>query len=184
MKLDDKAKECQLIGFEGNSIYIVVDQERKKQRSCNMIFTEGTGHQNNEGETVEFSNQEDKDKDDNQEHENEVKTRWTRSEVWETEPSRRSEHLQDQKTNNQVLITKTIEDENPPEIKIPQTYSQAVNSPEGKSWKEAMDYELSKLKEMNTWSRLNKADIPQSAQILPGMWVNTVKNMETGERKF
>ena len=75
MKLDDKAKECQLIGFEGNSIYIVVDQERKKQRSCNMIFTEGTGHQNNEGKTVEFSNQEDKDKDDNQEHENEVKTR-------------------------------------------------------------------------------------------------------------
>ena len=101
-----------------------------------------------------------------------------------TEPSRRSEHLQDQKTDNQVLITKTIGDENPPEIKIPRTYSQAVNSPEGKSWKEAMDYELSKLEEMNTWTELNEADIPQSAQILPGMWVNTVKNMETGEKKF
>ena len=47
-----------------------------------------------------------------------------------------------------------------------------------------MDYELSKLKEMNTWTKLNEPDIPQSAQILPGMWVNTVKNMETGEKKF
>ena len=47
-----------------------------------------------------------------------------------------------------------------------------------------MDYELSKLKEMNTWSELNEADLPQGAQILPGMWVNTVKNLETGERKF
>ena len=47
-----------------------------------------------------------------------------------------------------------------------------------------MDYELSKLEEMNTWTELNEADIPQFAQILPGMWVNTVKNMETGEKKF
>ena len=47
-----------------------------------------------------------------------------------------------------------------------------------------MDYELSKLKEMNTWTKLNKTNIPQSAQILPGMWVNTVKNTETGEKKF
>ena len=44
MKLDEKAKECRLIGFEGDSIYIVVDQERKKQRSRNVIFIEGMGH--------------------------------------------------------------------------------------------------------------------------------------------
>ena len=146
MKLDDKMKECRLISFKGDSIYVVADQERKKQKSHNVIFIEGTGHRNNEGKTVEFSNQGDKDKDDNQEHENKAKTRRTRSEVWGIEPLRRSEHLQDQKTDNQVLITKTIEDENPPEIKIPGTYSQAVNSSEGESWKEAMDYELSKLK--------------------------------------
>ena len=91
------------------------------------------GHRSNEGKMVEFSNQEDKNEDDNQEHESEAKTRQTRSKVWGTEPSRRSEHLQDQKTDNQVLITKTIGDENPPKIKIPRTYSQAVNSPEGKS---------------------------------------------------
>ena len=183
-KLNDKAKECWLIGFEGDSIYIVVDQERKKQRSQNVIFIEGTSHRNNEGKTLEFSNQEDEKENDSQGHEEEVKTRQTRSEVWGTEPSRRSERLQDPKTDNQVLITKVIEEENTPDIKIPQTYSQAVNSLEGKSWKDAMDYKLSKLKEMNTGSELNEADLPQGAQILLCMWVNTVKNLETGERKF
>src|SRR5882724_6186050 len=36
-KLDDKAKECRLIGYEGDSIYIVVDPNRKKLRR-NVIF--------------------------------------------------------------------------------------------------------------------------------------------------
>ena len=184
MKLNDKAKECQLIDFKGDSIYVVVDQERKKQRSQNVIFIEGTSHQSNEGKTLEFSNQENEKENDSQGHEEEVKTRRTRSKVWGTEPSRRSEHLQDQKTDNQVLVTKVIEEENTPEIKIPRTYSQAINSLEGKSWKDVMDYELSKLKEMNTGSELNEADLPQGAQILLCMWVNTVKNLETGERKF
>ena len=106
------------------------------------------------------------------------------SEVWGTEPSRRSERLQDQRTNNQVLIMKVINNEHSLEIKIPRTYSKAVISPEGKSWKDVMDYELSKLEEMNTWLEFNETDIPQSAQILPGMWVNTVKNLKLGERKF
>ena len=57
---------------------------------------------------------------------------------------------------------KVINNEHSPEIKIPRTYSKAVNSPEGKSWKDAMDYELSKLEEMNTWSEFNETDIPQS----------------------
>ena len=75
MKLDDKAKECWLIGFEGDSIYVVVDQERRGQRSRNVIFVEGIGHRSNGGETVEFSNQDDNKKEDNQGHENETKTR-------------------------------------------------------------------------------------------------------------
>ena len=74
MKLNDKVKECHLIGFEGDSIYIVVDQERKKQRSRNAIFIEGMGHRSNEGKMVEFSNQEDKNEDNNQEHESKAKT--------------------------------------------------------------------------------------------------------------
>jgi len=45
-----------------------------------------------------------------------------------------------------------------------------MNSPEGKLWKDVMDYELTKLEEMNTWSEIDKANIPQEAQILPEMW--------------
>jgi len=47
-----------------------------------------------------------------------------------------------------------------------------------------MDYELDKLEEMNMWSEMNESDIPQGEQILPGMWVHLIKNLETGERKF
>jgi len=39
-KLDDKARECRLIGFESNSIYIVVDPTRKRLRSSDVIFIE------------------------------------------------------------------------------------------------------------------------------------------------
>lgn len=47
-----------------------------------------------------------------------------------------------------------------------------------------MDYKLTKLEEMNMWSEIDETDVPQGIQILPGMWVNIVKNLETGERKF
>ena len=41
-KLDDKSKECKFIGYEGDSIYVVVDASKKKLCSCNVIFIEGT----------------------------------------------------------------------------------------------------------------------------------------------
>jgi len=47
-----------------------------------------------------------------------------------------------------------------------------------------MDYELNKLEEMETWSEFDETDVPQEAQVLPGMWVHLVKNLESGERKF
>ena len=75
MKLDNKAKECQLIWFEGDSIYVVVDQERKRQRSRNVIFIEGAGHRSNERGTLEFPGQEEQKEDDNQAHEDEIKRR-------------------------------------------------------------------------------------------------------------
>jgi len=73
---------------------------------------------------------------------------------------------------------------NTAEIKIPRAYDDAVTSPEGTLWKEAMDYELDKLEEMDMWSVIEKADVPQGMQILPGMWVHIVKNLESGDKKF
>ena len=112
----------------------------------------------------------------------ETQKKRSRSEVWGSDPTCRSKHLSNQETSNKVLITKVTVDA--PDIKIPKAYSNAISSLKGKLWKDAMDYELDKLEEMNAWSEMNESNIPQSKQILPGMWVHLIKNLETGERKF
>src|SRR5882724_6426721 len=179
-KLDDKAKECRLIGFEGDSIYVVVDSDRKKLRSRNVIFVESQSSRNEAVEPpIEFPSQTAEATDDNNnkpDEKEETPGRRTRSEVWGTDPTRRSKRI-----SNRILIT-TVD--NTPAIKNPKTYREAVESPEGPLWKEAMNYELSKLKEMNTWSAIDKKDIPNEAQILPGMWVHLVKTLESGEQRF
>ena len=64
------------------------------------------------------------------------------------DPTTRSKRI-----SNKILITTA---DNTPAIKNPKTYRDAIETPEGPHWKEAMDYELSKLKEMNTWSAIDK----------------------------
>jgi len=71
-----------------------------------------------------------------------------------------------------------------PDIKSPRNYKDVVNSPEGKLLRDAMDYKLAKLEEMNTWNEIDKYDIPSNAQVLLGMWVHLVKKLESGKRKF
>jgi len=55
-KFDDKALECHLIGFEGDSIYAVVDSDKKKLWPCNIIFMEGKVNRQgaNEPNTISF----------------------------------------------------------------------------------------------------------------------------------
>ena len=102
--------------------------------------------------------------------------------MWGTDLTCQSEYLSNQEVSNKVLITRVNVDT--PNIKTPKAYSDAISFPKGKLWKDAMDYELDKLEEMNMWSEMNESDIPQGEQILPGMWVHLIKNLETGERKF
>ena len=73
----------------------------------------------------------------------------TRSEVWGTDPTRRSKRI-----SNKVLIAKTTSDAPAPQL--PKAYEDAMESPEGQQWKDAMDYELAKLEEMNTWSETDE----------------------------
>ena len=99
-KLDDKAKECRLLGYEGDSIYIVIDADQKKQRSHNVIFVEGIAHCRikDAPSTLEFPKQESAHIEEvtEAEAESEVEAeacrrRRTRSEVWGTDPTRRSD---------------------------------------------------------------------------------------------
>jgi len=66
-KLDDKAKECRLIGYKGDSIYVVVDADKKRLCSHNMIFIEGTATRSNSTRSIpmEFQNQEVETSEDN-----------------------------------------------------------------------------------------------------------------------
>ena len=97
--------------------------------------------------------------------------------MWGIDPTRKSEQIR-----HKVLVTKTNGDT--PDIKTPKGYEDTISSPEGKSWKGAMDYEISKLLEMNTWDEMNISDVPSSTQVLPGMWVHLVKKQESGNLKF
>jgi len=198
-KLDDKALECRLLGYEGDSIYVVVDSDKKKLRSRNVIFLEGRANRVNKDEPVSVvfpvteSTTEQAPAHTRSAYIEEVtdmgdgsKKRSIRSEVWGSDPVRRSKRLSNQEASKEVsekvLVTRAIS--SAPEIRTPRAYNDAINSPEGKLWKEAMDYELAKLEEMNTWSEVDKSDVLSGTQILPGMWVHLIKNLETGGKKF
>jgi len=43
---------------------------------------------------------------------------------------------------------------------------------------------LAKLEEMNTWSDIEESDVHKDKQILPGMWVHLMKNLESGEKEI
>jgi len=94
---------------------------------------------------------------------NEPKRRCTKSEVWGTDPIRRSECLSNQEASEKVLVTRAVS--SIPKISTPKAYIDTINSPEGKLWKEAMDYKLTKLEEMNTWTEVDKSDVLSGAQI-------------------
>src|SRR5882672_3711481 len=102
-KLDDKAKECRLIGFEGNSIYVVVDSAHKKLWSCNIIFMEDQSNRNDKAEhPIDFPSQPtevNEDKNTLTEDQTELPRWQTRSEVWGTDPTRKSKRI-----NDKILI--------------------------------------------------------------------------------
>jgi len=58
-KFDDKVKECHLIKFEGDSLYVVVDAGKKKLCSHNVIFIEGPSKRGDSDEpsVIEFLKQ-------------------------------------------------------------------------------------------------------------------------------
>ena len=83
--LDDKERECRLIGLEGKSIYIVVDAEKRKLRSQNIIFVEGTSNRHNKNrppplELATMEHTPDGESEDAQKKQ-------TRSKVWGTNPT-------------------------------------------------------------------------------------------------
>ncbi len=60
---------------------------------------------------------------------------------------------------------------------LPQTYNEAIRSPESAKWKDAMDNEMSSLKENDTFTL---TPLPQGKQAVGGRWVYAVKESADG----
>lgn len=61
---------------------------------------------------------------------------------------------------------------------LPQSYHDAVPSPDSPRWKEAMDNEIQSLEESNTWSL---EELPADRKAIGGRWVFTHKVARDGQ---
>lgn len=64
---------------------------------------------------------------------------------------------------------------------VPQTFKEAVTSPNSNSWTKAMDDEIQSLKENNTYTLTN---LPRGKSIVGGKWVYAIKKNEDGTDKY
>lgn len=64
---------------------------------------------------------------------------------------------------------------------FPQTYKEAIESPDSESWKEAMKEEMKSLKENNTFTL---TDLPEGSNLVGGCWVYTVKEGPDSSKSY
>jgi len=69
-----------------------------------------------------------------------ARRRHMKLDVWGTKPIMRSEHISNQGASKKVLVARAVSSMS--KICIPKAYTDAINSPKGKLWKEVMDYSL------------------------------------------
>src|SRR5882724_4375158 len=67
-KLGNKAKECPLIRYKGDSIYVIVDNNWKKLSSHNVIFMENQMTRRDNRLSIEFSSQNTETSNDSNTH--------------------------------------------------------------------------------------------------------------------
>ena len=64
---------------------------------------------------------------------------------------------------------------------FPQTNQEAMDSPESRNWKAAMEEEMNSLTENNTFTL---SDLPEGKNAVGGRWVYTIKESSTGAKTF
>ena len=62
---------------------------------------------------------------------------------------------------------------------IPNTYEEAVSSPESRKWKKAMDEEMQSLKDNDSYEL---AYIPEGQKVIGSRWVYALKPVADGEK--
>jgi hypothetical protein len=61
------------------------------------------------------------------------------------------------------------------DISIPNTYDEAMASPQAPQWYATMQQEVESLKANSTWVLVKLTDVPNDANIIRGRWVFTIK---------
>ena len=93
-------------------------------------------------------------------------------------PAYLSDYVTDMEDDDQVL---TNVDYCYKSFAFPQTYQEAMDSPESSNWKAAMEEEMNSLTENNTFTL---SDFPEGKNAVGGRWVSTIKESSTGAKTF
>ena len=93
-------------------------------------------------------------------------------------PAYLSNYVTDMEDDDQVL---TNVDYCYKSFAFPQTYQEAMDSPESSDWKAAMEEEMNSLTENNTFTL---SDLPEGKNAVGGCWVYTIKESSTGAKTF
>ena len=89
------------------------------------------------------------------------------------------DQLDDYVDNDKIMFVRCYRASS--EIVVPQTYKEAVSSPESESWKAAMDDEVNSLKENDTYDLVK---LPADKKCIGGRWVYAVKSGPDNEDVF
>jgi transposase InsO family protein len=68
----------------------------------------------------------------------------------------------------------------PADVEEPKSYEEAMDSPQRKHWKRAMDEEMASQREHKTWTEVPRSSVPRGKRILPSRWVFKAKRDASG----
>jgi hypothetical protein len=71
-----------------------------------------------------------------------------------------------------------------PHVKIPETWKEAMESPDKELWKGACYTEADRLDVINAWELIDRKSLPPGIKPIPGRWVFTVKLQDDGTYKY
>ena len=205
-KLDDKARECKLLGYE-EKCYILLDVEAEKiVRSAHVRFSaEGERSTTEIMEETYESNSEDDDETRTVGELNSLPVNGgtTGVEGQSHDPSRNSSRIP---VSQRVIRTMEPMERRAPndissnvdtrnivegprrrsalmvtELKEPVNYEEAVTGEDREKWREAVISELESLEENRTWTLARNEEIPKDTNLVDSKWVFKIKRDATGK---
>ena len=200
-KLDSRSVKAKFIGYDDRSTaYILQEFDSKKViKARNVIFRESEIQSFSAKETISLENPNlvspNMDFDDGRSKDEDTKIP-VQGGVGENNAAipvvQNQFEVEGDPNENEVPLPRGSRNRRPPEryglpytfnttkedVQEPQSYNEAVNSPQAENWRKAMQTEYNSLMDNNTWTLVNE---PEDQQVLPGKWVYKVKYGADGQ---